>query len=681
MSDNQQHPFADALITATGIARLAGVGRAAVSNWRRRYADFPAPVSGPLTSPSFNAEEVEEWLIRRGRLAKVGPEQTAWRLIEGYQPVAAIGDVLGLAGAYLLARSARGATDTRLPTPRQLAGRIAAIDRDLADLVRRTLPETWDAQLRSVLRSVDELAQDQDPESIFEYLHRQYLASAQSMAGLAGTAETVVEVMLAIAGPGRVTFDPTCGTGSILRTAADHAARTGTRVRCLAQEINPQYALIAALRLWFVHTRAVKKSEPPAVHVGGSLLADAYPDLHADVVVANFPFGIHDWGHEQLAYDPRWAYGVPPKTEPELAWVQHALSHLTPGGVAVVLMPPAAASRPAGRRVRAELVRRGALRAVVALPAGLMPPAGIGLHIWTLARPSDDQPPADRLLFVDASNADRSLTELVGSAWNDFRLDRYTELVGVHRSVPAIDVLDEHVDVTPQRYTTAIPDVSAMDPNRTLARLAEIDHGLAHLRKLLPTVKKASPRKTTTPRTALADLVRAGTVTLRRTPTRPRPDESTACTVLTTSDIISGRPPTGTAHVHPDDTHVRIGRDDILVSVSGRDMVARVATEHQLKALPEPGIHVVHVDSDRFDPWFIAAVLPGSRTTVSKSGSSRTDLRRITIPVIPLADQRRIGRAFQQLTEFRTGLEHLAALGADVSTALVAGLVTGALTA
>lgn len=27
-------------VTAAGIARLAGVGRAAVSNWRRRYADF-----------------------------------------------------------------------------------------------------------------------------------------------------------------------------------------------------------------------------------------------------------------------------------------------------------------------------------------------------------------------------------------------------------------------------------------------------------------------------------------------------------------------------------------------------------------------------------------------------------------------------------------------------------------
>src|SRR5438046_761868 len=45
----------DATLTASGIARLANVGRAAVSNWRRRHADFPTPVGGTPTSPLFDA--------------------------------------------------------------------------------------------------------------------------------------------------------------------------------------------------------------------------------------------------------------------------------------------------------------------------------------------------------------------------------------------------------------------------------------------------------------------------------------------------------------------------------------------------------------------------------------------------------------------------------------------------
>lgn len=62
-------------VTAADIARLAGVGRAAVSNWRRRHADFPAPVGGPPNSPTFDWAEVEAWLINNGRAAAVNTDQ------------------------------------------------------------------------------------------------------------------------------------------------------------------------------------------------------------------------------------------------------------------------------------------------------------------------------------------------------------------------------------------------------------------------------------------------------------------------------------------------------------------------------------------------------------------------------------------------------------------------------
>src|ERR1700722_11772442 len=54
-------------ITAAAIARLAGVGRAAVSNWRKRYPGFPQPVGGSFTSPTFDRAEVVEWLEATGK--------------------------------------------------------------------------------------------------------------------------------------------------------------------------------------------------------------------------------------------------------------------------------------------------------------------------------------------------------------------------------------------------------------------------------------------------------------------------------------------------------------------------------------------------------------------------------------------------------------------------------------
>src|SRR5690606_41057592 len=102
-------------------------------------------------------------------------------------------------------------------------------------------------------------------------------------------------------------------------------------------------------------------------------------------------------------YVARRAYGLPARGVPERAWPMHCLAHVGPGGYAVLLMPPAVAERPPGRRVRAELVRGGALRAVVALPAGAAPPAHVGLHVWVLARPRPDAEPPETVLFVDAA--------------------------------------------------------------------------------------------------------------------------------------------------------------------------------------------------------------------------------------------------------------------------------------
>lgn len=66
-------------VTAAGIARLAGVGRAAVSNWRRRHADFPQPVGGTPASPSFALADVEQWLRDQGKLAEVPLRERVWQ--------------------------------------------------------------------------------------------------------------------------------------------------------------------------------------------------------------------------------------------------------------------------------------------------------------------------------------------------------------------------------------------------------------------------------------------------------------------------------------------------------------------------------------------------------------------------------------------------------------------------
>src|SRR6185437_4116684 len=77
------------LMTAAAIARLAGVGRAAVSNWRRRYPHFPRPTAGSPASPTFSRAEVEDWLTATGKADQLA---TAGRTETGTQRLASPAD-------------------------------------------------------------------------------------------------------------------------------------------------------------------------------------------------------------------------------------------------------------------------------------------------------------------------------------------------------------------------------------------------------------------------------------------------------------------------------------------------------------------------------------------------------------------------------------------------------------
>ena len=69
----------DATITLSQIAELAGVRPSAVSNWRKRFDDFPRPIeSAARGSDLFRLSEVEDWLRKHGRF---DPERTAERLL------------------------------------------------------------------------------------------------------------------------------------------------------------------------------------------------------------------------------------------------------------------------------------------------------------------------------------------------------------------------------------------------------------------------------------------------------------------------------------------------------------------------------------------------------------------------------------------------------------------------
>ncbi|CAL9506750.1 hypothetical protein SUDANB6_03562 [Streptomyces sp. enrichment culture] len=696
-------------VTAAGIARLAGVGRAAVSNWRRRHADFPKPVGGTEASPSFALADVEAWLRRHGKLAEVPLRERVWQHVAGHPagPVTA----LTHAGCALLLiherptvwLEASAGSDERLAamlpgaleqvfTPRfgvSVNTGTAAVNRPQPGAPDSAVhgPSALDVPtgpelLPSVplLRGAAELAAELGARQTFEFLLGRHLDAGPRQYTL--TPAGLADLMAGLAGPARTVLDPACGPGALLCAAAAcgtpsaHGPEQAGQ-ELYAQDSAPDLAALTALRL-ALHSRA-------AVHAaaGDSLRADAHPHLRADAVLCHPPFNERNWGHDELAYDPRWEYGFPARTESELAWVQHALARLRDGGTAVVLMPPAAASRRSGRRIRADLLRRGALRAVVALPAGAAPPYNIPLHLWVLRRP-DKAPAQPEVLFADTGRFAgegrggpdwQGVREAVLDAWRDYdRAGRLGERPGLARSLPVIDLLDDDVDLAPARH---LPPPAAADGAEQLADVRErLGETLRLTADLTPPLAGAVPSAPRRPLTTVGELARGGALVLRTGGNGGR----ARVPVLTDHDVLAGTGPSGTLP-ESDEEPVLTEPGDVVLPVLGGGAVARVIDGATSGAALGRNLVLLRPDPAALDAWFLAGFLRGSANNRQASSyastATRLDARRLQLPRLPLDEQRRYGARFRALDEFERALKLAGRLGDQLVRGMYDGLTDG----
>jgi hypothetical protein len=405
------NPTSRVTVTLAQIAELAGVTQSAVSNWRKRYDDFPDPVSSTAGGRDlFSLPAVYVWLASRDR--PVAPMSNESILFEAEDMLRAEADSNRVTEILCAAITLEFISDD---------GAVALLEElwfDESPDRTNELAGVFDpvtsispAAASRLLQLVGRLEHDQLPNLFESVLVRRNRFNENR------TSQELVELLTELtihpkADASTSVFDPAAGEGRLLlaasRPSAGEAGVAGQAATPSGQEINP-----AAWRI--ARQRFLLGDQAVSLALGDSLLEDAFPDLRADIVVCDPPYNAKvDFPGEILA-DPRWSFGLPSATSADYAWLQHVVHHLADEGRGYVLLPAGTLFRH-GRdaEVRAQLIRRGAIEAVVALPPRAAEHTPIPLALWILKRPSDHKDP-EPVLLVDARGGPSNKPEPLGA--------------------------------------------------------------------------------------------------------------------------------------------------------------------------------------------------------------------------------------------------------------------------
>ena len=305
---------------------------------------------------------------------------------------------------------------------------------------------------------------------VYEYFLGQFASSEGKGGGEFYTPTSVVKTLVEMIEPykGRI-YDPACGSGGMFiqseKFIEEHAGRIGD-LSIYGQELNATTWKLCKMNLAI---RGLDGNIGP--HQADTFHDDLHKTLKADYVLANPPFNISDWGGNKLTEDVRWKYGVPPEGNANYAWLEHIVYHLSPNGVAGVVLANGALSSNTSNEgvIRKNLVDAKLVDAIVALPDKLFYSTGIPVSLWILNRNKKDNPKfrerEDEILFIDARNlgtmVDRRHRELseedikkISDTYHNYRNlnGNYENIQGFCKAAKLDEVREHEYVLTPGRY-------------------------------------------------------------------------------------------------------------------------------------------------------------------------------------------------------------------------------------
>ena len=282
----------------------------------------------------------------------------------------------------------------------------------------------------------------------YEYLMRHFATESGKSKGQFYTPAEVSRIMAKVIGiensnsQSESIYDPTCGSGSLLLKVADEAPHG---ISIYGQEMDNATRALAVMNMWL-------HGNPSSEILQGNTIADPqFLDDRTgqlktfDYAVANPPFSTKSWGN---GIDPRHdifkrfdGYDIPPAKNGDYAFLLHLIKSLKSKGKAAIILPLGVLFRGnAEAEIRKQIIKRGYIKGIIALPPNLFYGTGIAASIIVLDK--EDAEHRKGIFMIDAGkdfmkdgNKNRlrsqDLHKIVDVFNKQLELDKYSRMVSL----------------------------------------------------------------------------------------------------------------------------------------------------------------------------------------------------------------------------------------------------------
>lgn len=643
------------------IAAVAGVSRAAVSNWRARHEDFPQPTpDSPQRRPLFDLQEVVTWLKNKDLLPEGADKKQAMLALTAAanELRAAHFDAMSAAtlALYLLALRKQAstcddstwrqvytvATTGGLSHALEQAPAPAGLDAATAlpwDQIERNLSDESVVNLLAGINRADSLGYSTAAETIIDAFlgigGRGDISAFGSSNSL--SSKLLSEAAATTTATGETVLDPACGIGG---TLIDLNSQVGG-LTLAGVDIAPAPATVAQLHAFLADASATFTSADSLAH-------DPYPEETFNTVVSEPPLGMRI--EQDVAAKLVASSGLDiaaPRFSDE-AFLLYASTHLAADGRGYILTTVGTGFRRTLAQFRQTLVAQGSLEAVIQLPAGLLSYSRVPTLLWVLRGPQDT--PETSVLIADATKATSAETDI--PQWlKDMRSGRETSIPT--RRVELAELITRNGDLTPSTLLR-----EELDSDEATASLhtsfTQLEKSIGHIQQLQASdIRSLTPPPAAGQHVTLQQLLDTGAVAAHRGRHRPQADDTVRDGIEAFLVPIREKGEDPDTVIAPRTSRWLQDGDVLVPTMAG--LPARVFTGDGHKWVAPTGVTVLEITDSGLDPTYLAACINASFNEPADLGTAlrRRDFTHLEIPTLAPEGQQQVLHALAQLERMR----------------------------